>query len=573
MVLSRRPLYEIENVSTGLPNWFRNGIVGKKIIWIGDSSIANFQTDLVAQNYFNKTYFIQEGSPLYGTSNVFLGVENNSITNFMSNWPTGFGIDAVTSSNPDLVVIGFGIDAVRIQATSPTYLELAEQIKSIVVSIRSVLPRCDILLCVPNSLLSTNVGNLNYVVPNSWAQTASDILRLAYAELDYKWPNVATWNSRNKIFSDVIQSTASHMQDQIHPSTEGLIHCIDDIVTIIGQRVEFSECRAQDAQDQGYFDDYTRYPLVVENGIDYTKITGGLWINQGSGFLEFEGDMKLIGNFRQGDILVQNGKMAWPLPESFTQTLSINGNILLGSLGNGTPPYAQVGGTVFVYRRNYAGIIQATEYLDSDHQFHVRCKVLNAGNGFINLAPVNGELPGGCFSIRTTDILVHPVLGSVPLTGASIGRYQNTGLSVTKVGTDFTMLPGAYEVIVFGYLRTPGTDPIEFSIIDSLNYVVLRKFLNKGGIYKRAYGLLGTAGGQPTVVHIQAEGTTVLTLTFAASATTPTYSWSLGAQFCANSKSLVTAIIDGPSSSRDIAILIPYFNPNFQNNLIVYLTP
>lgn len=127
---------------------------------------------------------------------------------------------------------------------------------------------------------------------------------------------------------------------------------------------------------------------------------------------------------------------------------------------------------------------------------------------------------------------------------------------MTKVGTDFTMLPGAYEVIVFGYLRTPGTDPIEFSIIDSLNYVVLRKFLNKGGIYKRAYGLLGTAGGQPTVVHIQAEGTTVLTLTFAASATTPTYSWSLGAQFCANSKSLVTAIIDGPSSSRDIAILI-----------------
>lgn len=547
-----------------LPNWFIGGLSGKKLAMVGDSTTYLLQVGTANLNYINNQYVANPGSPLYGVTLQWFGANGNTLANFLANAPSGYGIQDVIAAAPNAVILSYGINDVRLAANGWTLATFTAQLKSAVNQILAALPKCDIVLRMPNSFLTTDVGAAGYVVPNSNAQAASDILRLSYQACIGQWPNVIVWDSRN-IFPNTCPALSSSMTDQLHPSItgasgSGFQQIIDGTFSLLGVSQYAPQALINDAQTASYTADFSTFPNVVYSSGDYSLVTSGAWVTQGSTYLIFSGNQNAIGSFRTGDVVWQNGQAAFALPFGFTQTAS-GANIQLGGLGAGVPSYAQAGGVVAVYRRTYAGIFAAKSYVgNAQYPYSVRLNgAVAAGNGYIRIQtnPYSDYLSAAAMcAFSSSDTMLHPTLGAVSLSGSSVSEFSNDTLQINKGGTDFTMPAGASEVFIVGASRRVIQDVLDFAYAGALASAVVRQVVAVGGIFTKCQATLGTAGSTTTTVVIARNGTTVLTLTFAASATTPTLTWAAASQFICLPGRTITATITAGTGAADLAIAV-----------------
>lgn len=546
----------------------------RKLALVGDSTTYLIEITAQNKNYLDNAHRLQPGSALYGVTVQYFGANGNTLSNFLANGPAGYGILDVIAASPTADGAGYGIELrygindIRLQASGNTASTLASMLKQAINQIRAALPKVSIVLRCPNSFLTTDVGGFGYVVPNSWAQGASDALRDAYNSLAYQWDNVVVRSLRTNLFPDTCPAASSSMTDQLHPSVApgGFKGIIDEIAGTWSVAAQYKSGLAKDAQAVSYTNDFLTYPLVVENGVDYDLITSGAYSGSGSGYLDFAGDLTKIGGFRTGDVVLQNRQIAFAIPHGNSQSLS-GANIRLGNLG-GSLPNAQVGGVVSVYRRRYASISVGSQYVGKDggpspaYPYTVRCSIVTgSGANYARLTRNPGDplSAAAIFGVRATDTMLHPILGAVPLTGATFNEFSVDAVQISLSGRDFSITVPNYEVFVVGAAARVTTQPdITFQQPGTLTSGTLRYINSVGGIWSSCTATLGTAGSVATTVVIARNGTTVATITFAIGATAGTIAWAAGASFCALPGRTFTAAVTAGAGAADLAIAIGF---------------
>jgi len=222
-----------------LSHWFSSGVAGKKIVWVGDSTTEQMGPEALhgwsgVNSYYRDKYISPVDSPLYGTTETWLGISGNTLANFNNNRPAEAGLSAAIATAGDLYIFSYGINDVRLGSTDQA--TLTANLETAVSAIRTALPNADIVLRMPNSLLTTDVNSWGWVVPNASAQTYTDILRNAYRSLANKWPNVAFYDSQALLFGEVSLPANVYMLDQLHPNADGYKKVYDQLVDIIGTR-------------------------------------------------------------------------------------------------------------------------------------------------------------------------------------------------------------------------------------------------------------------------------------------------------------------------------------------------
>ena len=541
-----------------LSHWLTGSVSGKKIAWVGDSTtlqLAPVANGGTAGNnaYYLTNYVSDAGSPLNGTTNLFFGANGNSLANFNTNAPSPFGINDVIAAVPDLIVFSYGINDVRLGAT--TQAQLTALLKTAVNKFRTALPNCDIVLRMPNSFLTTDVSAFGYVSPNASAQAYSDILRNAYLSLENVWPNVVVYKSQLVRFPSVCPATSPYMNDQLHPTFAGYSGIIDDIAGVIGPVAPYNAGAATNAINVSYLSAPTTYPRVVENG-DYTLITSGAWVGQGSTWLDFAGDLRQLSNINIGDIVVQNGVAAFALPSTFNASAS-GSNIRLGGLGAGNPTYAQSGGKVSIYRNKYVGNVANKPYIDSyAYPAQLRVNIAAAGVNYIRLGAATGQKDVTDWNFQPTDYLLHPTLGPVLLSSAS---YSMSGNNVQINQTaDFSTTGTQAILVATGAQRAATQNPqiIQFDAAGTLASVTLTRAITRGGLYSKVSAFLGTAGTVASTIVLAADGVTFATVTFAISATSGTVAWASGSSAQIRASQKITAAITAGTGAADMSIAL-----------------
>lgn len=442
-------------VASDLPNWKSGSLSGKKMAWVGDSTTESLETVSQNLNYLVNNY-MSAGGPLGGVTLQWFGSNGNTLSNFIADSPDGDGINDVIAANPDLIVLSYGINDVRLGAT--TEAQLITLLKSAVTQLLDELPTCDIILRMPNSFLTTDVSSLGYVVPNASAQTYSDRIRNAYRSLRNKWPNVVLYDSQTSRFPETCPATFSNMADQVHPSicngypgasTGGYAGIIDDIVAICGRKEPYNAGRAANAVSVSYADAHLTYARVVENG-DYDLITEGPYVEQGSGFLRFTGNQLMISSIAAGDVVVMDGLSAFTLPAGAT-VLASGANIQLGNLGSGNPTYTQTRGNVQIWRHKYASNVANKPYLTNPaYPYKVRFYCNTGGSGYFRVETAPNGIKPSQFDFRTTDYLLHPVRGPISLASASYIPISADNWQISGLSGDFSVSGTQSQCFVVG---------------------------------------------------------------------------------------------------------------------------
>ena len=104
---------------------------------------------------------------------------------------------------------------------------------------RSCSPNTDIFLKTENSLLTTNVGNDNYVTPNSSAQAYSTILEEAVDAFTNVYPNVYVLDTQQSLYGTTSPATSAYMSDQVHPSTAGYTAEAQEDIQVLTQLMNY----------------------------------------------------------------------------------------------------------------------------------------------------------------------------------------------------------------------------------------------------------------------------------------------------------------------------------------------
>lgn len=430
-----------------LKNWFSSALSGKKIAWVGDSTTAQLFTNVNVAAYYAANYVTNTGSALNGVTSSNFGSNGNTLQNFLAGTPAGFGVLDVIAAAPDLVIFSYGINDVRQGAR--TKAQLQADIVTAVSQILAALPSCDIVLRMPNSFITTDVGGNGYVVPNGSAQAYSTILKDAYRALARKWPNVVLFDSQLLEFPETILATYTYMTDQIHPTDAGYDRILDRLAEIISPSGTFNLGRvfnkgyAAHAQASAYATAYSVYPDVVLNRDpnklitdDYTLLARGVWVSQGAGFIDFSGDQRAMSGIAAGDIVWQNGQAAFLIPSGST-IAALGVNIRISGMGAGVPAYAQTGGYVEVWRSKYSTASGLKAYVGNTlYPAQKMVQIASAGNGFARIAAMPGERTIQDWNPQVTDIFYSPSVGATTLTSATFG-LNGANLQILKA-TDWT---------------------------------------------------------------------------------------------------------------------------------------
>jgi lysophospholipase L1-like esterase len=221
-----------------LSNWFSGTFPGKKIVFWGDSTTSNATgmfgaaaQPVVASPGRIVTVYQQIGQWLVGTQVLNYGNNGSSLAASLADQGT-YGITALLASAPDLIVMCWGINDVRLGLT--TQPQLVALLTQAVNAIRAALPRCDIVLWGPNAFQSDDNGSTGFVSPLASAQTYTDILYNAYAALVGTWPNVIVVQKQDTLGQTCVpHATATWMTDILHPNTTGQKLTLDALIPAI----------------------------------------------------------------------------------------------------------------------------------------------------------------------------------------------------------------------------------------------------------------------------------------------------------------------------------------------------
>ncbi|WP_321797126.1 SGNH/GDSL hydrolase family protein [Burkholderia sp. BCC1988] len=544
-------------LAASLPNWKRGGVAGKKVAWVGDSTTYIIATTGQIQNYLNSTYVSEPGSPLYGVTNLWFGSNGNTLYNFLHGTPAGFGIGDVIAAAPDLIVLCYGINDTRQGATSQA--QLVTMLKQAVNTLLAALPNTDIVLRMPNSFLTTDPGGFGYVVPISNAQQYSSILQGAYLALENVWPNVPLVKIQGDVFPEVCPAAGTLWSNQIHPSVAGYERIIDDVVQKqIGWYPAYSAALAAQAIATDYTNAHTYYPRVVETD-DYQLLTTGAFSTQGSGYLNFGGDVGWVGQILPGDIVVQNGQSAFTLPAT-VGVINNAGVIDLTNLGAGNPTYAQAGGTVSIYRHKYAGIAAAKPYLSGSTAYPAsrRLRISAAGNGFIRLQSMPGEEPDvTTWNFQNGDVLLLSASGVVTLAGISVSLVAGA-LQISMPGTDFTGNSGQCFVASKNFEKPGELEPMPVTLdrVGVLAAETLTRTITRGGVYATLIATLLTVGTTQTTVQLYDNGTLFATVTFPPNNGAGSIAWASGSSATILPGHKITAVITPGTNAAGLSLVL-----------------
>lgn len=450
-----------------LKNWFSSALSGKKIAWVGDSTTLGIETNANVIAYRNAVYVTNAGSALTGVTQSFFSSNGDTLQNFIINATAGKGVSDVIAAAPNLVILSYGINDVRLG--NRTKAQVQADLITAVSTILAALPTCDVVLRMPNSFLTTDVGGNGYVVPNGSAQAYSTILKDAYRALARNWPNVVLYDAQATVFPETCQATYLYNADQLHPNEAGYEKIYDELIKIavpnnpVNVNRAVNKGFADHAQSVSFGGAHLTYPDVVLNG-DYTLVTRGRWASQGSGFLRFtaEDALNSIGRISMGDIVVQNSQAAFAMPSGSAVTASA-ANVQLGTLGSGNPTYAQTGGYVEVWRPKYSTALGLKDYVgNATYQAQRRVIVATSGNTFTRIQEMPGESPITEWFFQPTDILYTPSVGATTLTSASFSR-SGAQIQINKSGIDWTA-----DANTIGFLFAAATPPLSDRIIRRL---------------------------------------------------------------------------------------------------------
>jgi lysophospholipase L1-like esterase len=379
---------------------------------------------------------------------------------------------------PDLVVFCFGINDVRAGGSSQA--QLTADLTTAIQTIRKSLPNTDIVLRMPNSFTTDDVGALGYVIPNGSAQAYTDMMRQSYLSLIDRWPNVVVWDAMERIFGATCQTQAINgatwalMADQIHPSNFGYSRIADGLVAdVIGYKVPFAKDKALAAIMGAPTSPWTIYPRAVEHPDFYTLVTQGDYVGQGSTSIILAASNYPFGANRGGgtdfsgiraaeiqpnDIVQMGRDTVFRLPATVGPASSSSGyagfpHINLLTLGSSIPVNAVTNGTVRIWRElgGGDGLVAALQKSQGLYRF-LRVGRLLSGGAYptIRAEPENvpGIEPAAQWALNAADTMY--VSGYTPSPISVGGDFRRSGndLQMGGFSPDLTAYVGNLVVIV-----------------------------------------------------------------------------------------------------------------------------
>ena len=346
-----------QSEKAGLSGWLRDLQFNrnKKICCVGDSTTDNTTAAMYLWNTIINNY-TGSGDSLEGITLVNHGHNGNTLLNYLAT-----GTTEVINEQADMYIFSYGINDVRVGVSNQQQI-----IDMLDTAIQQLLKQTKgyILLRMPNSFLTDDVGAFGFVSPLASAQAYTDILYNAYMYFKNKYPRVDVLDTQTLLFGRVCTTLALNplMDNQIHPSSGiGYPRLGRLIANEIGVRIPTRDDLITDAQSKNLTKPYLVYPRALESG-SYDEIANGYLIGIGTNYLDLAWDGTRADEIIGGDILRIGDGIVYEL----SQYVSSNASALNTRLGNMTfTGYASVvKGMVRIYRKkvkpNLAFIGQGT---------------------------------------------------------------------------------------------------------------------------------------------------------------------------------------------------------------------
>jgi lysophospholipase L1-like esterase len=561
-----------------LSKWHKGGVRSKTIACVGDSTVLQLFTGgaITTGDPSSVSAPARYSGELPGVTFLNFGSNGNTLASFIANPAATRGFNAVVAAAPNLIYLSYLINDVRQGATS-----LAQAITLLETAINmllNALPGTDIVLVMPNSFTTNDVGGFNYVTANGVfsgmtvaeaAQAATDILRNAYRSVADRWPNVLLFDSQANVFPDTcVASTATTlMTDQIHPNVTAQRIRLDMLVQdVIGASAiermnngyglgvfnvmraamarEFNLGRALDAVSaQGVRLAPTAYPQIVLNG-DYDLIVAGfasgavtagqvsLQVNQFVSGGIFTEPGTLGGGLQVDDVVVQisSAGVFACLLNNVSGTKNTTALNITSGFGASSPNalVAQAAGDpVLIYRHKYANSANAKAIaVQSQYKARAVYRVAAAGLNTITLVPTNQGPKDVQWTPRAGHVLSFSDIADITLTSSMSLEWNSSGsqLTIRQTGTDFTTTTNRLcQIAATGsnVAETMLAQPIRFDLDGTVVDGTYNRYFTRSGRYRNMVAYLDTPDAtNPTTVVVRTilNGSLALvaTVTFAA---------------------------------------------------------
>lgn len=195
-----------------------------KMVLLGDSTSSEPHNTTLYSNL--RTNLTQPGMPLAGMQAVNIIGGGNSGASLAAWLSDAAGANTLPYSwadlqadAPDLVVISWGINDVRLGVTTLT--QLIDRHETLLTMIRDELPGADVLIRMPPTLTTTVVGE-DYV-DGITHQAASTILREACLAFQGNRKHVEVLDLQAELFGLISTPTSPYKTDELHLSSTGMV--------------------------------------------------------------------------------------------------------------------------------------------------------------------------------------------------------------------------------------------------------------------------------------------------------------------------------------------------------------
>ncbi len=460
------------DLSAALTRWFRGGIASKKIVFLGDSTTSN------AVYMFNRLtgYHNDPGGALYGVTDAdFVNQGNNglSLEGYLAGSGGTYTLANAYAAAGDLYVISYGINDVRLGLTSQA--QLTARLTTLVDLLRANVPNADIILRIPNPLLTEDVGGNHWVTsaggtvnPAGAAQDYTDRMYYAYKALENKWPNVVIWDTQRLIFGRTSDTLANsvYMVDQLHPNQLGYEALANSFAGLFGVPSQVvSSIRADRAVTGSASAPWLIDPSVLEDTSRFELIADAKFENQDAVAGTLDLTWAYAGRIKKGDIIRMGNYQPFALSPTgsytFGQSTATSTRITGLSSLLSSPAKPMTSGPVRIYRRKAVGDskIEALALRVEEYPYR-RLGYVNGGatNTLDIVADPNEDRLAKFWRLAVGDIVQIEGQSPITLTSAQLGAASGNNLRILSLstGVDYTTLVNSRVIVVGNHLRERG---------------------------------------------------------------------------------------------------------------------
>lgn len=460
------------DLSAALTRWFRGGIAGKTIVFLGDSTTSN------AVYMFNRLtgYHNDPGGALYGVADAdFVNQGNNglSLEGYLAGSGGAYTLANAYAAAGDLYVISYGINDVRLGLTSQA--QLTARLTTLVDLLRANVPNADIILRIPNPLLTEDVGGNHWVTsaggtvnPAGAAQDYTDRMYYAYKALENKWPNVVIWDTQRLVFGRVSDTLANsvYMVDQLHPNQLGYEALANSFASLFGIPSQVvSSIRADRAVTGSASAPWLIDPSVLEDTGRFELIADATFGNQDAGVGTLDLTWAYASRIKKGDVIRMGDYPPFQLSptSSYTiaQTTSTNTRITGLSSLLSSPAKPMTSGPVRIYRPKAVGGLKIESLAKQIEAYPYR-RLGYVGGGATNaldiVADPNEDRAANYWRLAVGDIVQIEGQSPITLTSSQLGAASGSNLRILSLstGVDYTTIKDKRVIVVGTHQRERG---------------------------------------------------------------------------------------------------------------------